>query len=188
MKKNTLVLASLLIFSFSLAQQKTVSLKESSFKWTASKKLGSKHYGKIFLNSAKWDEARGELQRAEFIINMKTFTVDDLDGTWKGKFLAHVKSKDFFEVSKYPEAKLIINKKTKENATGSLTIKGKTHPVKVNITSIAKNKNKTTYKGKMTFDRTKFNIIYNSGNFFKNLTAKKIINDNIDVNFKVVIQ
>ena len=64
----------------------------------------------------------------------------------------------------------------------TLTIKSKTNPIKVSYTKKGK-----TYSGKLKFDRTKFDMIYGSGNFFKNL-GDKIIHDEVVLDFSVVLK
>ena len=180
MNKYLLILISLLSFSISQAAQ--VDLKKSNFEWKATKKLGSFHYGNIFLKSAKAELKDNNIVAGEFVMDMKTFTVTDLTGKKQTDFLGHVKSGDFFEVEKFQEAKLVIEKQTGDTVTGKLTIKDKTEPVTVKFTKADK-----TYTGTLTFDRTKFGIVYNSGNFFKDLAAEKVINNDVEVKFTVVL-
>ena len=46
--------------------------------------------------------------------------------------------------------------------------------------------NQGVYTGTLTFDRTKFGMIYKSGNFFKDI-GDKAIHDEVVLNFKVVL-
>lgn len=159
-----------------------VDTKNSSFSWLGTKVSG-KHYGKIFLKSAKVDVAKdGKLKNGEFVMDMNSFTVTDLQGEWADKFLGHMKSGDFFEVSKFPTAKLVLNKDDGKTLSGKLTIKGKTHAVSFPYTKKGK-----SYVGKLKFDRTKFNMVYGSGNFFKNL-GDKMIHDEVSLDFNVVLK
>ena len=48
-------------------------------------------------------------------------------------------------------------------------------------------KKDNTSSGKMTFDRTKFNMIYGSGDFFKNL-GDKVIHNEVKVDFVFVVK
>ena len=180
--KHLLTIFVLSLFSL-ISSAATVDTAASSFTWKATKKVSKGHYGKIFLNSSKIEMKDDKLAKAEFVMNMKTFTVDDLQGKWEKKFLGHVKSGDFFEVDKYPTAKLVLNKQDGNMASGQLTIKDKTHPVKVSFKKTGK-----TYVGTLKFDRTKFGMVYNSGNFFKDIAADKVINDEVTLDFKVVLK
>jgi polyisoprenoid-binding protein YceI len=162
----------------------TVDTSTSNFKWTATKKVGDAHYGPIPVKSHKLEtDEQGNLKGGEFVMDLTKVDVTDLQGEWKDKFLGHIKNADFFDVEKYPTAKLVLTSLTDGKAKGKLTIKEKTQDVEFNVKNTG-----NTYEGKLVFDRTKFDIVYGSGNFFKELTADKIINNDVTVDFKVVVQ
>ena len=76
-----------------------VDLKKSEFKWTASKVTG-KHYGTVPIKKAELKTDKKEnVKGGEFVLDLKNFTVDDLSGKWETKFLTHMKSEDFFDIS-----------------------------------------------------------------------------------------
>ena len=151
------LLGCLLISTLALGSE--VDMNQSMFKWRADKKIGDGHWGDIKLKTASVQMNKEKVQTAEFIMDLSSFTVDNLKGDWANKFINHVKSDDFFNVPKFPTAKLKLDRQTKGNTVnGLLTIKGKTNPVKIDF----KQKGKT-YTGKLVFDRTKFGIIYGSG-------------------------
>ena len=158
-----------------------VDQSQSEFKWTGTKVTG-KHFGKLKLQKAQLKEKKGQVVGGEFVIDMNSITVEDLKGEWKTKFLGHIKSGDFFEVEKYKTAKLVIKELKGKVAKGKLTIKDKTHPVEIRF-----EKKGDTYTGKLVFDRTKYGMIYGSGNFFKNLGDKMIHND-VTLEFKVKVK
>ena len=175
-----LLLIALSLFSITLFAAE-VDTKKSSFTWHGTKVTG-KHFGKIFIKTAKLDLKEGKVSSGEIVMDMKSFTVTDLEGEWANKFLGHMKSGDFFEVEKYPTAKLVIKSDDGKSLSGDLTIKSKTNPVKIAYTKKGK-----TYSGKLKFDRTKFDMIYGSGNFFKNL-GDKVIHDEVVLDFAVVFK
>ena len=53
---------------------------------------------------------------------------------------------------------------------------------------ISYEKKNDRYKGTLSFDRTKFGVIYGSGNFFKKLTADKIINNEVNLDFDLKLR
>ncbi|MBT4792442.1 MAG: YceI family protein [Halobacteriovoraceae bacterium] len=171
--KFTMLLFALLV-SVSINAE-TVNLKKSSFTWKGAKIVGDSHTGPIKMKEAVFKNGKGY-----FIADMTTIDATDLKGEWKTKFLKHITSDDFFAIKKYPTAKLEINKVDNGYMYGKLTVKDKSHDVTVPIT-----KNGNTYSGELGFDRTKYGVIYGSGNFFKNL-GDKIIADTITLNFKFV--
>ncbi len=175
---------SILVTWFALsfaAQGADVDLAASKFTWKGTKVTGE-HVGEVKLKSASVVEKEGKVAGGEFVIDMTTITVTDLQGEWADKFLNHVKTDDFFVVNKYPEAKLVIKSVEGDTFKGDLTVKGKTNPV----TFKAKQDGKK-YSGKLQFDRTKFDIVYGSGAFFKGL-GDKMIHDQVEVDFLVVLK
>lgn len=170
---------SLLTTGFAFANN--VDLKASSLKWQGTKVTG-KHFGKIFFKEAKVELKDGKISKGDFVVDMNSFTVDDLSGEWGQKFIGHMKSKDFFTVEKHPTSKLKIKSVKDGKATADLTIKGKTNEVKFDI----KQKG-NEYSGVLKFDRTKFGMVYGSGDFFKNL-GDKMINNEVTVDFKLVVK
>ena len=77
---------------------------------------------------------------------------------------------------------LTIEKDDGKKLSGKMTIKGKTNPI-----SFSYKKSGKKYSGQLIFDRTKYSIVYGSGNFFKNL-GDKVIKDKVEVNFSVVLK
>ncbi|MFZ0598108.1 MAG: YceI family protein [Flavobacterium sp.] len=102
-------------------------------------------------------------------------------GEYQGKLNGHLKADDFFGTEKFPTAKLVFKKiGTTKTAnvyavTADLTIKGITKPVTFDLT-VNPNSATTAFK----VDRTKYDIKYNSGNFFENL-GDKTINDDFEL-------
>lgn len=159
----------------------SVDLKKSSFSWKGTKVSG-KHVGKISLKSAKIKKTKaGFIREGNIVMDINSVTVTDLKGEWAGKFLGHVKSGDFLDVKKFPTAALEVTKDDGKTLWANLTIKGKTNPVKFKYNKVGNN-----YKGTLKFDRTKFDMIYGSGNFFKNL-GDKMIHNEVSLDFNLVL-
>ncbi len=134
------------------------------------------------LKEAMLKENDGKVVGGEFVMDMSSITVDNIDSEeYETKFLNHMKSPDFFDTANHPTATLKLNKIEGSNVEGTLTIRGKSHLVAFPI-----ERSGDTISGKMTFDRTKYDIIYKSKNFFENL-GDKIIHDEVVLNFKVKI-
>ena len=168
-------------FSFALvnAQQKQIKTEKSSLIWKGYKVTGS-HTGTIAIKSGILTFKEGKLIEGDFVIDMLTIKNTDLTGEYKEKLEGHLKSDDFFGVTKFPTAKLVFTKvksngKNAYDVTGNLTIKGITKKVKVTI-SIYGSKATATLK----IDRTKFNVRYGSTSFFDNL-KDKVIYDEFDL-------
>ena len=105
-----------------------------------------------------------------------------------GKLVQHLKSKDFFYVKSYKTAKLVVQNFQKKKGNhyvviGNITIRGITKKIKFPAT-IQFKKNFLHAKGILRIDRTKFDIKYNSGTFFKAL-GDKLINDEFILKFEI---
>lgn len=158
-----------------------VDNENTEFKWTG-KKVTGQHYGKVPLKTSKISTEKDKITGGEFVIDISNMTVEDLKGKDASKFLGHMKSEDFFEVEKWPTAKLVINKLDGKMAHGELTIKDKTEKV-----SFPYSKKDKTYTGTLKFDRTKYGMVYGSGDFFKGLGDKMIYND-VTLDFRVTLK
>jgi polyisoprenoid-binding protein YceI len=135
------------------------------------------HEGTISLKSAGLIYEGKKLTGGSFVIDMTSITCTDLTGEYKSNLEGHLKSDDFFSISNYPTANLVITKVSKTtkdnyNISAKLTIKGITQ----NIDFVAKVNGKTL-STTLVIDRTKFNIKYGSGSFFDSLGDNMIYDD-----------
>ena len=178
---KNLLLASV-ITATSFAYGETVDLTKSQVYWEAHKVIAGGHKGTIPVVKADLKIVDKKLVSGTISLSVAQAQVLDLEGEWKQKFLDHIKSDDFFSVSKYPEATIKIEKIQSDKAYGLLTIKNTTHPIEFSY--VEKN---GEFTGDVVFDRTKYGIVYGSNNFFKNLGDKAIAND-VKVIFKIVLK
>lgn len=178
---NTLV-ATLLVAFITLSftddkgETKEIKTDKSTVTWKGYKVTGS-HYGSVSLKSGNLVFTEGKLTGGEFVMDMSTIVTDDLTGEYKGKLEGHLKSDDFFGVEKFPTASLVFTKvkstgKNSYEVSGDLTVKGKTEPIKFDL-SIYGNKATANLK----IDRTKFDIRYGSTSFFDDLQDKAIYDE-----------
>lgn len=178
---RTVLISLFTVFSLSSIAS-SVDLDKSEFIWKGTKVTGE-HTGNLKLKKADLVISKnGLIKSGELVIDVSSLTVTDLSGEWATKFITHMKSEDFFEVEKYPEATLVVKKDNGSKIEGLLTIKGKTNPVVFSYKNI-----NGVYSGVLKFDRTKFDMIYGSGNFFKNLGDKTIHNE-VVLNFKLIVK
>lgn len=179
---NKLLLSFLFILSSTVFADTFTVSPGSSLNWTG-KKLTGQHTGTIELSSGKVEIVNGLIKSGEFLINLKSIVVKDIeDPTFNKKLHDHLLSEDFFNADNFPEAKFMITAATKgtdantQNISGKLSIKG----IESNVTFPAVIKvsgDTATAEGTATLDRTKWNIKYGSGKFFQNLGDKLIYDD-----------
>ncbi|MFC6861771.1 YceI family protein [Zunongwangia atlantica] len=189
MKKNVFkgALASVVVIatlSFTNIAKK-VDVKDSKVTWVG-KKVTGHHEGTIDLESGFLNVEGDKVVGGEFVIDMTSINVTDLEGESKGKLEGHLKSDDFFGTANHKNAKLVINTASKKSGNtygvvADLTIKGITNPIAFDL----------TYDGKsatadLTIDRTKYEVRYGSGSFFDNLGDNTIYDDfeiSVDLKF-----
>jgi polyisoprenoid-binding protein YceI len=164
--------------------KKEVNVEASTVTWTGEKVTGS-HEGTINLQKGFLLMEDDKIVGGEFVINMRSITVTDLEGESQQKLEGHLKSSDFFGVEKFPEAKLVITSAAakgngKYGIVGDLTIKDQTHPITFDLKM-----EEDSAKAHLTIDRSKYDVRYGSGSFFDNLGDKTIYdNFELDVNLK----
>ena len=187
--KSIVLIISILFSSISYAitnspkNDKEINTKISSVSWKGEKVTGS-HEGTIMINSGFLKFEKKKFIGGEFEIDMTSLVCTDLSGEYKGKLEGHLKADDFFGVSKFPISTLEITKAKHKKGntyecTAAITIKGKTEIITFN-TDI----NKDSAVAKIKIDRTKFDIKYGSGSFFKGL-GDNMIYDEFDLNINL---
>lgn len=172
------MLAAFTTFSFTnpLENIKTVKTNESKVTWKGYKVLGS-HEGTIALKSGTLTFDDNKLVGGEFVINMTTIANTDLDTENRGKLEGHLKSDDFFGVSKFPTSTLTFKKvkakgKNSYEVMADLTIKENTNTVKFDF-SVYGSKATASLK----IDRTKYDVRYGSTSFFDGLKDNAIYDE-----------
>lgn len=187
-----MVILSILLASFvASAKQVSIDTAKSSIEWVGQKTVpGDDHTGtvKVKEGTIKLDD-KMMVTGGTITIDMNSINNKDLTGEWKKKLEGHLKSEDFFAVEKFPEATFKITKVTPSgrNAyqiTGNLTLRGKTDTETFNLT-IAPQGKVITAEGKLSFDRNKYGITYNSETSVVKKIAKvakdKVIKDKIEL-------
>lgn len=141
-----------------------VNTSDSKVIWTG-KKITATHHGEIQLKSGSVHIEGDKISGGLFIIDMNTIDDQDLEGEWKGKLEGHLKGEDFFDVAKFPEAKLEItqvegNGVGVHKASANLTIKDVTKNVTfdVNVTEISEDSFKAT--ADFNIERADWGIVY----------------------------
>lgn len=198
MNNNTSLLYSILMIAPLLSpdfrenennEEYVVDTKESVVTWKCAMQFvpANNHIGYIDISRGDLKIENGLLVGGTVEIDMNTITDDRHESD--NDLVDHLKSPDFFDATKFPVSAFMITQVAKAkgeniNVTGDLTIKGITHsiafPVRLNVTS-----GTVTVSGKITIDRTKWDVRYGSGKFFSSL-ADETISDEIEINMKVV--
>lgn len=181
-------LVSALVAPSIFAQSYNIDTKSSEMYWKGTK-VGGMHDGYAPFESGNLVFEKGELKSGEFVVNLDKMTSKDLSGDMAARLIGHLKSDDFFSTAKYPTTKLTFNnvKKLADNkyeVKGTLTVKNISQPVTFKA-DVKNSGDKLTGTTDLTFDRTKFDVKYNSGNFFENL-GDKLIHDDVQLKVSLV--
>jgi polyisoprenoid-binding protein YceI len=159
----------------------------SSLTWEGGKIIGGKHVGTLSLRESSLNFDGTKLVGGSFVIDMTSIQNTDLDEGSAKKLEGHLKSEDFFGVSKYPTSMFNItnvkpgDRDNEYHITGDLTIKSTTLPISFPVV-ISWEADRTIAKAKISVDRADFDVRYGSGRFFDGLGDKAIKDEfNLDV-------
>ena len=190
MKKLLLLpILAILVMAAKVATTYNVDVNSSTIVWTGYKVTG-KHTGTVKVKNGNLTWDAGKLTGGSFEIDMNSITDTDLEGEYAGKLVGHLKSDDFFGVAKYPTSKFVITKAipqdTKGNykIVGNLTIKEKTNEVKF-LAVVSESNGTINASGKITVDRSEYDVRFGSGSFFDGL-GDKTIYDEFDLQVSLV--
>ncbi len=153
--------------SISYAQEKlNIDINKSTIKWIGEYTFYfGGHDGYINFKEGYFIKTGDVISGGEFIIDMNSITNTDIKKVKANEGLVnHLKDPDFFNVKKYPLAKLTITKvkysdKTHARLEANLTIKGITKPMNFRVEF---NYNKKEMKTRFKIDRRRWNVNYQS--------------------------
>lgn len=163
----------------------------SNIDWTGRKVTGA-HNGTIGIKEGHFILDDGKINGGNIVINTASIKILDVtDSDTNAQFAGHLASDDFFSIEKFPTANFeILSVKEISNGKyyleGNLTIKDITHRTGFE-TEVESNNNTLSLSGKLVIDRTKYDIKFRSGNFFKDLGDTLIYND-FDLDFTITAE
>ncbi len=159
----------------------------SQIEWEAGKLTGN-HTG--YLNIAKGYinlNENNEIKGGEFVIDMSTITVTDLEGDGKANLEAHLKGTvegqegDFFNINKYPRGSFVVTgMEVADGKTwmqGNLTLLETTRNVKLPVNMSLDGDKMILQSEEFEIDRTEWDINFRSKSFFPNIGDKVIYDD-----------
>lgn len=165
---------------------------KSQIDWIGRKVTGA-HNGTIGIKEGNFIIKDGKIIGGNIVINTATIKILDVTDTATNvQFAGHLASDDFFSIEKFPTASfdIITAKQLTANTyylEGNLTIKDITHLTGFEVKLEESTDNGFSLAGKLVIDRTKYDIKFRSGNFFKDLGDTLIYND-FDLDFNITAQ
>lgn len=185
-----------------------IDKNKSDITWLGGLKYSIKdHFGKIKIKSGKINISKDYEIKGKIIVDMESITNDDIENQWKENLIKHLKSPDFFNVTKYKTAVIEISssKLIKKLDNGSLltqieaylTIKSYTNMIRFDAIIDFDSPIKSA-EGTLIFDRNDFDIqyrsemhIYDAESFWnkvettKSTAMDKVIKDDIKIDFLI---
>ncbi|GBF50835.1 YceI family protein [Leptospira ryugenii] len=161
-----------------------LDVNQSKIEWIGAK-VSMKHNGLVNLKSGNLSAKGGEITSGKFIIDLPSLVNSDLEGTWKAKLEGHLKSEDFFNVEKFPEAIFEIASVTKADkgydVRGNLTIKGITKGISFPAEIQFEGEKPVSAKAKAVINRKDWGIVYPG-------MPDDLISDTVEFNLNLVTQ
>lgn len=122
------------------------------------------HTGTLSLKEGSLTTKGGAISAGTFVVDLTTITptdsnYDNKDRT-SAKLVGHLSSPDFFDVATYPTATFVINSVNGNEATGTLTIRGKSNEETLKNIVLTETDGTVTATGTINFDRQKFDVAY----------------------------
>lgn len=162
----------------------------SYVKWTG-RNLANNHFGVIAIKDGNISINHGKITDGNFTIDMNSIRCDDIkDKAANSMLVSHLKSADFFETDRYPDAVFKITNagyfepenpgKPNYHITGEFTMKGITKEIEFVATAGWKENGTFYAQGVFEIDRTRWNVMYGSGRFFEKL-GMHLVNDLITI-------
>jgi polyisoprenoid-binding protein YceI len=146
------------------AEDHKLSADNTTIKFVGSKKDG-KHEGTFKKLDGTLSVDSGNIAKSKLAVNIDITSIS----TDAEKLTAHLKSPDFFDAKRFPQAKFVSTSikadkdaKDKYTVTGDLTMHGKTHAVTFPATS-ATAAGTTTVSGEFEINRNDWDISYSKG-------------------------
>ena len=165
----------------------TVDADQSEVMWEGTMMGMYSHEGVVKIKEGELEMKGNEVTGGTFVVDLTSITpTDDAynpeEGKTKEKLVGHLSSDDFFNVEEYPEAKFMVSSYDPASKTlkGELTIRGNTHEETVEDVTIDKDAGTAT--GKLTFDRTKYDVS------FQHPAQEMVLSDDIELKIKLNVK
>ncbi|SKB66132.1 Polyisoprenoid-binding protein YceI [Salegentibacter holothuriorum] len=176
------------------AMEFKVDTATSIIEWKGSKPTNT-HTGTIKFTEGTFSANDSVIESGNFVIDMQSITVTDLEGKDKKDLEAHLmgtvegKEGDFFNAPKYPEATFevteITEKEGQKMLSGNLTIKEKTKNITFPVSINQSDDSIEITSEEFSIDRTNWNVNFGSKSVFDGLGDNFVSDDiTLKINLK----
>jgi polyisoprenoid-binding protein YceI len=154
----------------------TIDTEQSRVKWEGgtSGVMVYSHFGSIKIKEGSLTTEGNNITGGSFTVDMTTIKPEDNGYNQENtpeKLVGHLSTGDFFMVEQFPTASFAVKAGDASSISGDLTIRGKSNPETVNITSFQVNPDGTmSATGTLVFDRQKYDVAW--AHFMKDVLLK----------------
>ncbi|MCC6233184.1 MAG: YceI family protein [Verrucomicrobiales bacterium] len=172
-----------------------LDLTESRVEWTG-RNLLNKHRGQLRVTAGSLEFRDGWLVGGEVALDLRSVSCTDLtDPALNRLLLEHLRSADFLDAERHPEAKLVI-RRTAPVANGrpgapnlqmiaDLTFRGITREITALAVAGRTPEGRVGAQSLVVLDRTDWGSAYGSGRFFQDL-GQHLVNDHVELEVRLV--
>lgn len=166
----------------------TIDTTTSVVEWLGTKPVG-KHHGTFKIKNGEFSIADNNITAGKFTIDVNSLTDLDMEGDQKANLENHLKSADFFDVAKYPNASFEItgveavsgDSTATHKISGNLTLKDSTKNVSFPA-KVAVNDNKVTATANFNIDRTQWGMFYGNDQSLGDKFIRPEVNIKLNIN------
>ena len=170
----------------------SVNTEASIIHWKGTEPGDEGHSGIISLKSGELYVDGAELTGGQFVIDMLSINVTDLEGGKKAKLEGHLMTSDFFESTTYPEGTFTIagieaadgDSTATHYLTGNLALKDSIKSITIPASISMDEAGLMAETPAFTIDRTQWGVMYKSGVI--GTVADNLIDDQIGLQIKLV--
>ena len=172
-----------------------VDIEKSTVEWIG-RNLASTHRGTLRLLEGRMSVRETTLAGGSVTLDLRSIQNTDLEDPGMRRLLEHhLKSDDFFDVERFPTAEVVFTSAVpiadatpgtpNARIAAELTLKGVTHPIEFPAIVAESDDGTITGVAQMEIDRTRWNVLYGSGRFYRML-GKHLVGDFITLLVKIV--
>ncbi len=160
-----------------------VDLEQSKVNWKGSVVGMHFHEGFVTLKDGSVELNGDQLAGGSFTIDMTSINPTDENYSEEKTaemLVGHLSSPDFFDVTNNPTASFTITSVDGNTAKGTLNLRGKASEETITDIAITEQNGVKTMSGKVTFDRTKYDVS------FVHPLKEVVLSNDIDLNINLV--
>lgn len=172
-----------------------LDLAETRVEWTG-RNLLNRHTGQIPVKSGFLEFRGGWMTGGEVVLDVEGVTCTDLaDPAQNAQLVAHLRSSDFLDARRHPEARLVIRQVAPApqgrpgipnlQVAAELTLRGLTRPLGFPVIAGRTPDGRVGAQAVFALDRTEWGSAYGSGRFFRSL-GRHLVNDLVEIQVRLL--